>query len=60
MPTRRGRDARGSYYAYGEGGKRYRYTPGNASSRSRAKNKAARQGRAVKARQHRAGAAGRR
>lgn len=40
-------------YKWGESGKPYTYTPGNEASRERAKNKAIRQGRAIKANQGR-------
>lgn len=36
-------------YKWGESGKCYTYTPGNKSSRERAKNAAKRQGRKIKA-----------
>ena len=50
MPVHRGRDQRGPYYGYGAAGKRYYYASGDASSRARAKNRAALQGRAIEAR----------
>ena len=36
-------------YQWGDSGKKYTYEPGNVSSREQAKQKAARQGRAVQA-----------
>lgn len=51
MPVIRGKDKRGYYYRYGDNGKRYYYRKGHPSSRTRAKNKAKRQGYAIKARQ---------
>lgn len=53
MPVRRGDDSRGPYYRWGEKGKKYYYKPGDKASRTRARNKAARQGRAIKASQSR-------
>lgn len=49
MPVRRGEDSKGPYYQWGESGKKYRYTAGDKSSRERAKRKAERQGRAIRA-----------
>lgn len=54
MPVHRGRDNRGPYYQWGPIGAKYRYAPGDAISRAKAKALAARQGRAVEA-QRRAG-----
>lgn len=42
-------------YKWGSSGRCYTYTAGNAASRSRARNKAERQGRAVRASQARGG-----
>lgn len=50
MPVRRGEDREGPFYAWGDDGKRYRYTPGDYGSRQRAMARAAAQGRAIKAR----------
>lgn len=50
MPVQRGTDSKGPFYRWGNSGKKYRYTAGNKSSRSRAYNRAAKQGRAIKAR----------
>lgn len=52
MPTRRGTDSKGSFYRYGQSGKKYYYTPGNSTSRERAEKKANAQGRAIKTSQH--------
>ena len=49
MPVRRGKDRDGSYYQWGESGKKYRYESGNEKSRESAKKKAEKQGQAVKA-----------
>jgi hypothetical protein len=49
MPVRRGRDRKGPYYQWGDSGKRYRYTAGDAGSRDRAKRQATRQGQAAHA-----------
>jgi hypothetical protein len=56
MPVARGRDGQGAYYSWGPGGHRYHYQAGHAPSRDRAKELAARQGRAIKASQGRAAA----
>jgi len=50
MPVKRGKDSKGPYYRWGNSGKKYHYTANNKSSRTRAHNNAARQGRAIKAR----------
>jgi len=47
MPTQRGQDSKGPYYQWGSG-KKYYYEAGNEESRKRAKEKADRQGRAVR------------
>lgn len=39
-------------YKYGESGAVYTYTPGNEASRERAKEKAAKQGRAIEMSRH--------
>ena len=52
MPVLRGKDSKGSYYRWGENGKKYYYKSGSEQSRERAKSKAALQGRAIKASQH--------
>lgn len=49
MPVRRREDTKGPYYQWGDNGKKYRYTAGDKSSRSTAKHKAERQGRAARA-----------
>ena len=49
MPTHQGRDSNGSYYQWGNHGKRYYYVTGNKRSRELARNKANRQGVAIKA-----------
>ncbi|HEX6312474.1 MAG TPA: hypothetical protein VF152_12735 [Acidimicrobiia bacterium] len=53
MPVQRGRDRDGPYYQWGDSGKRYHYSSGDARSRSRAKQQATRQGRAARARGYR-------
>lgn len=55
MPARRGRDRKGSFYRWGNSGKKYYYSPGSKISRERAKEKAEKQGRAIKADQSRRG-----
>ena len=52
MPIMRGQDSLGPYYKFGATGKHYYYTAGNASSRSRARKRAALQGRAIEWRKH--------
>ncbi|HEY7468343.1 MAG TPA: hypothetical protein VIC07_02270 [Acidimicrobiia bacterium] len=49
MPVRRGKDSNGPYFQWGDRGKKYYYTAGDKSSRSNAKVKATRQGRAARA-----------
>ena len=49
MPVHRGTDSDGPYYQWGDHGKRYHYTTGDASSRKEAKEKAAKQGQAAHA-----------
>lgn len=48
MPTRRKTDSKGCYYQYGTEGKKYYYKPGDEKERERAKQRADRQGRAIK------------
>ena len=47
MPTKRGKDSKGSYYQWGNQ-KKYYYKEGDENSRKRAKKKADEQGRAIK------------
>jgi hypothetical protein len=49
--SERGSDRDGAFYRWGASGKKYRYTPGNAASRARAKSMASSQGRAIKTRE---------
>jgi hypothetical protein len=49
MPVTRSKDKKGSYYVWGQHGKRYYYTAGDSASRTLAKSKAERQGRAAHA-----------
>lgn len=49
VPVRRGKDSKGPYYQWGDSGKRYYYTAGDKGSRSTAKSKAEKQGRATRA-----------
>lgn len=49
MPVRRGRNSEGSYYQWGQSGKKYQYTSGDKSSRESAKKKAEKQGQAARA-----------
>jgi hypothetical protein len=50
VPVERGKDRDGPYYQWGDSGKRYHYTSGDARRREAAKEKARRQGRAARAR----------
>lgn len=50
MPVRRGKDTRGHYFQWGEG-KKYYFDPDNLRSAARARNRASKQGQAVRARQ---------
>jgi len=47
MPTHRGVDSKGSYYQWGNSGKKYYYISGNERSRNIAKNKAKKQAIAI-------------
>ena len=47
MPIHRGRDRNGSYYQYGNHGKRYYYKSNNQEARKNAKQKAIRQAIAI-------------
>lgn len=47
MPIHRGKDAQGSYYQWGDHGKRYYYVVGDADSREDAKVRAGVQARAA-------------
>lgn len=47
MPVHNGRDKNGSYYQWGSRGKKYYYTPGNKTSREKAKKLAIRQAVAI-------------
>lgn len=49
MPVHRGKDKDGTYYQWGESGKKYHYETGNETSREAAKKKAEKQGQAIKA-----------
>jgi len=49
MPVHRGKDSKGPFYQWGMHGAHYHYQPNDKRSRERAKKKAARQGRAIKA-----------
>lgn len=49
MPVHKGKDQEGPYFQWGQSGKKYRYTPGNESSKEEAKRKARRQGQAIHA-----------
>jgi hypothetical protein len=52
VPVHRGKDGDGPFYQWGDHGKRYRYEPGDRTSRERAKAEAARQGQAAHAHAH--------
>jgi len=47
MPVEKGKDSKGKFYRWGKSGKKYYYS--DRSSETRAKNKASKQGRAIKA-----------
>lgn len=49
MPVHRSKDGKGPYYQWGESGKKYHYESGDEESRKRAKAKAEKQGRAIRA-----------
>jgi hypothetical protein len=49
MPVHRGKDSKGPYYQWGDNGKKYHYTSGDARSRKTAQDKAKKQGRAARA-----------
>lgn len=49
MPVRRGKDADGPFYQWGDNGKKYRYTAGDEKARKQAKSKAGKQGQAAHA-----------
>lgn len=48
MPVQRGSDSNGPYYRWGDSGKKYYYTSNSVTSRENAKDKARRQGAAIK------------
>lgn len=48
MPIYRKTDQKGSFYRYGDTGKKYYYITGNSKSRQIAYNKALKQGQAIK------------
>jgi len=50
MPVQRGKDGQGSYYQWGDSGKKYHYEAGSKPSREAAKKKATKQGQAARAR----------
>jgi hypothetical protein len=49
MPVHRGTDSKGSYFQWGNHGKKYYYKTNSVISRQNAKDKAALQGRAARA-----------
>lgn len=49
MPVHRSKDGDGPYYQWGESGKKYHYQSGDKKSRTEAKQKAEKQGRAARA-----------
>ena len=55
MPVHQRRDSRGHYMQWGDTGKRYYFDPDNLRSAARAREKARKQGQAVRARQRAAG-----
>ena len=58
MPVHEGKDSSGPYFQWGTHGKKYYYKPKSAKSKEDARQKAATQGRAIKASQFRAMHAG--
>lgn len=48
MPTKRGIDKIGTYYQWGQHGKKYYYKAGDSISRTQAKTKADKQGKVIK------------
>lgn len=52
MPIKRGTDSKGSFYRYGESGKKYYFKAGDPTSRANAKKKAGKQAQAIKASQN--------
>jgi len=53
MPVQRGKDSLGSFYRWGVSGKKYYYTPNSIPSKNIAREKAGRQGVAIKISQNR-------
>jgi len=53
MPVHQGQDENGTFYQWGDGGKKYHYVEGDESSRQEAEQSAGRQGRAAHARGYR-------
>jgi len=53
MPVREGKDKNGPYFQWGHHGKKYYYDPSKPKSKEIARDKAAKQGRAIKASQAR-------
>lgn len=49
MPTERGKDTKGAFFKWGSSGKKYYYRASSKRSRDLARQKANRQGRAIKA-----------
>jgi hypothetical protein len=49
IPVHRGKDGDGSYYQWGDSGKKYHYESGNQQSRKAAKRRAEKQGKAARA-----------
>lgn len=49
MPVHRSKEGSGPYYQWGDSGKKYHYEAGNKASRDKAKEKAEKQGRAIRA-----------
>ena len=48
MPVQHGKDDNGTFYRWGRAGKKYYYKANNAESRRQARQKAERQGRAIR------------
>ena len=47
MPIHRGKDSKGTYYQWGDSGKKYYYTTGDSKSRKKAREKAEEQAKAI-------------
>ena len=55
MPVFQRRDSRGTFFQWGDDGKKYYFDPNSLASAARARRKARKQGQAVRARQRASG-----